>query len=176
MTKVNQAQGAFSVLVDILCVLLPIMVFRSLQISWRDKVAVFILLGLGLFTAGAAVARTVLFNFRSSNPTWDLVPDAIWACVEQNIGIIVASIPALRQLFIIFKKERNVQRSHSSERPFSRGCPFITSPLSSLADNVQSGQVPSLKSPVSTITEKKDTEQDASKDNEPSATMSNVPQ
>ena len=33
---------------DTVCVLLPVMVFGKLQISWRHKLAVFVLLGLGL--------------------------------------------------------------------------------------------------------------------------------
>ena len=36
-----------AVITDLLCVLLPMMVFRTLQASLRDKVAVFIILGLG---------------------------------------------------------------------------------------------------------------------------------
>lgn len=38
----------FAVIMDILCVLLPIMVFRKIQIGWRDKLALFALLALGL--------------------------------------------------------------------------------------------------------------------------------
>ena len=41
-------KAGFAVVMDILCVLLPIMVFGKLNIGWRDKVAVFILLGFGL--------------------------------------------------------------------------------------------------------------------------------
>ena len=65
IAKINEAHGgkkptiayfpaiahpktAFSVFMDILCVLLPIMVFRKVQMSWQDKLAVFTLLGLGL--------------------------------------------------------------------------------------------------------------------------------
>ena len=71
---------------DVLCVLLPIFVCRNLQTSWQDKLAVFLLLGLGLMygfvpssrglftlihgsTAGAAIARTVLYRFLSQDPT-----------------------------------------------------------------------------------------------------------
>lgn len=37
-----------AVVTDLLCVLLPILVFRTLQTSLRDKVAVFLVLALGL--------------------------------------------------------------------------------------------------------------------------------
>ena len=66
MTKVAQFQGGAylqawstvslwthrdvgsAVITDLLCVLLPMLVFRTLQASLRDKVAVFLVLGLGL--------------------------------------------------------------------------------------------------------------------------------
>lgn len=65
ITKINQGWGgSFSVVIllssftymgpvitvimDTICVLLPVLVFGKLQISWRTKLAVFILLGLGL--------------------------------------------------------------------------------------------------------------------------------
>ena len=107
---------ALTIMMDLICVLLPILVYRKLQISWRDKLAVFVLLGLGLLsvlpgfdtsptsltlcsTAGAAIARTLLYKFKSNNPTCkynfhpasrvriktsdyllgDIIPDAIWA-------------------------------------------------------------------------------------------------
>ena len=37
-----------AVMTDLLCVLLPMLLFRTLQVSVRDKVAIFIMLGLGL--------------------------------------------------------------------------------------------------------------------------------
>ena len=65
LTKVNQGWGGsyavtafipaityvrsvITVIMDTLCVLLPVLVFGKIQISWRSKVAVFTLLGLGL--------------------------------------------------------------------------------------------------------------------------------
>ncbi|KAF6222031.1 hypothetical protein HO133_001999 [Letharia lupina] len=171
-TKINQASGAFSVFMDVLCVLLPIMVFGKLQISWRNKLAVFVLLGLGLFTAGAAIARIVLYDFGSENLTWDLVPDAIWSCVEQNIGIIVASTPALRQLFTVFKLQRNVQRSHSSEKPFAGANHFITSPLRTSFEGMQFDKTPSLDSPVSNITEQMEPKQKVDSGNKVNPTTS----
>ncbi|CAD6584705.1 MAG: hypothetical protein ASARMPRED_001840 [Alectoria sarmentosa] len=106
MTKIAQAQGGAAVVTDLLCVLLPMMVFRNLQVDSRDKLAIFFVIGLGLFTAAAAIARTALVDFTSKNPTWDLVPVAIWASLEQNIGIAVASLPALRQLLLTRKNSR----------------------------------------------------------------------
>ena len=76
-TRINEASGgqystkmsssviaylrtAISVVMDVLCVLLPILVYRKLQIDWRDKLAVFIILGLGLL-----LDSTNIFALRS---------------------------------------------------------------------------------------------------------------
>ena len=45
---VTYVRSVITVIMDTLCVLLPILVFGKLQISWRIKLAVFTLLGLGL--------------------------------------------------------------------------------------------------------------------------------
>ncbi|CAD6591213.1 MAG: hypothetical protein ASARMPRED_005264 [Alectoria sarmentosa] len=192
IAKINEAHGgkkptiayfpaiahpktAFSVFMDILCVLLPIMVFRKVQMSWQDKLAVFTLLGLGLLTAGAAAAKTALFNFGDNNITWNAIPNVMWACLEQNIGIIVASIPALRQLFTMFKKQRNPQHSHSSEKPFAGASPFITSPLSPLTEEQQTGHIPSPDSPAGSITKTMEIKLDVDNGDMPNATTSMVP-
>ena len=130
--------------------------------------------------------------------TGDLVPDAIWSwwdflvqqlflfflsqnswglSVEQDIGIIVASTPALRQLFTVFKLQRNVQRSHSSERPFAGANHFITSPLRTSFEGMQFegmqfDKTPSLDSPVSNITEQMEPKQKVDSANKVSPTTS----
>ena len=76
------------------------------------------------------------------------------ASLEQNIGIIVASIPALRQLFTMLKKQRYAQHSCSSGKPFVGGKPFIASPLSPSIEDMQSDQAPSPNSLVGNVTEK----------------------
>ena len=48
MTMVARIQGGSAAITDLLCVLLPMMVFRKLRVSLRDKIAIFIIIGLGL--------------------------------------------------------------------------------------------------------------------------------
>ncbi|KAF6222702.1 hypothetical protein HO133_000749 [Letharia lupina] len=104
MTQITKFQGGSAVITDILCVLLPMLVLRNLQVSQREKIAIFVVIGFGFFTAATAIARTSLVDFTSKNPTWDLIPVAIWSCLEQNIGVSVASLPALPQLLNIRKQ------------------------------------------------------------------------
>lgn len=97
------------------------------------------------------------------------------ASLEQNIGIIVASIPAFRQLFTVFKKHRNTQHSHTSEKPFAGANPFITSPLSPLTEEEQTGHIPFPNSPVSSITKTMEIKLETDNGNTSSPTTSMVP-
>ena len=95
--------------------------------------------------------------------------------VEQNIGIIVASMPSLRQLFTESKKQHSSRHSHTSEKPFRRGNPFIASPPSpSPTDDMQSDHVPSPISPVSSVTGKMEKQQDADNGNKSNPSVSIV--
>ncbi|KAM0800187.1 hypothetical protein BDR22DRAFT_852076 [Usnea florida] len=191
ITKINQAYSVFSIIMDIICVFIPIMVFGNLQHNWRKKLAVFCLLGLGLCTAGAAAARAALYYFEGDDPTWGLIPEAICASVEQNVGIIVTCMPALRQFFTMSNKKCNAGHSASSEKPFAGekpsagekpftgenpfagANPFITSPLSPPTDPRHSEQItPPDSASSSNITEKRHTQQTTGNEDYQSPTLS----
>lgn len=91
--------------------------------------------------------------------------------MEQNIGIIVASIPALNQLLIVFKRKPKAQQSHSSERPFAGANHFITSPLRSSFNDMGSDQIQSPDPSVSVFTEKMDSQQEVEDKNKSSPAM-----
>lgn len=77
--------------------------------SFRTKVALCVLMGMGVFTAGCAVAKAVtLRGIFADDFTFGLTKPATWAAVEQFFGIIVTLIPALRPLLSIF-----LEKSHS---------------------------------------------------------------
>ena len=69
--------------------------------------------------------------------------------MEQNVDIIVASMPVLWQLFTIFRKQRNPHYSHSSEQPFRGGDRLIRSPLHPSIEDTESDNVTSSGSPIS---------------------------
>lgn len=91
--------------------------------------------------------------------------------MEQNIGIIVASMPALNQLLLVFKSTPKAQRSHCSERPFAGANHFITSPLSPSFDDMRSEQIPSPDPSVSIFAEKMDSQQEVENENKSSPTI-----
>ena len=94
---------SIDVITDLVCAGIPILVIHRLQMNYRTKVALCILMGLGVFTAGCAVAKAItLKGVFADDYTWGFTKPATWAAVEQFVGIIIASIPALRPLFSSF--------------------------------------------------------------------------
>lgn len=100
---------AIDVVTDLLCAGIPVLVIHRLQMTFRTKVALCVLMGLGVFTAGCAVAKAItLRGVFADDYTFGFTKPATWAAVEQFVGIIIASVPALRPLLSSF-----LERSHS---------------------------------------------------------------
>ena len=111
---------AVDVVTDLICAAIPILVIHRLQMNTRTKVALCILMGLGVFTAGCAVAKAItLKGVFADDYTWGFTKPATWAAAEQFVGIIIASVPALRPLFGIIRKKSD--DGSGSKRIFSWG-------------------------------------------------------
>ena len=107
---------AIDVVTDLVCAIIPVVVIRQLQMNLRTKVALCGLMGLGVFTAGCAVAKAVaLRGVFADDYAWGFTAPATWAAVEQFVGIIIASVPSLRPLFagLLEKSRRAGSRSYS---------------------------------------------------------------
>ena len=91
--------------------------------------------------------------------------------VEQNVGIIAASIPVLSQLLTIFSDRQNPHFSHSSDELFRRGDHSNRSPLQPSVEDVGS-HIQSLGSSVSTFEKRGGTKGAAESENKPSPTFS----
>lgn len=80
----------------------------------RTRITLILILSLGLFAAGAGIARQ---HFTLQTPTdTTLIHDsyAVWSLVELNVGIIASSLPALKPLFNnFFESMRSTLRSIS---------------------------------------------------------------
>ncbi|MCJ1378141.1 hypothetical protein MMC17_001237 [Xylographa soralifera] len=94
------------ILTDLVCAGIPIFVIHRLQMNNRTKIALCCLMGLGVFTAGCAVAKAVtLVGVFADDYTWGFTQPATWAAIEQFVGIIITSLPALRlQLSNVFER------------------------------------------------------------------------
>ena len=91
---------AIDVVTDLICAGIPTLVIHRLQMKNQTKLALCILMGLGVFTAVCAVTRAItLRGVFTDDYTWGFTKPATWAALEQVIGIIISSVPALRPLF-----------------------------------------------------------------------------
>ena len=73
----------------------------KIQVSLREKLVLYLLMGLGLVASIACIFKIVNSNTlkKSRDNTWDSVPLVIWGFVEQHLAIIAACIPCLKALF-----------------------------------------------------------------------------
>lgn len=101
---------AIDVVTDLVCAAIPVLVIHRLQMGIRSKVALCVLMGLGVFTAGCAVAKAItLRGVFAADYTFGFTKPATWAAVEQFVGIIITSLPTLRPLLRTVR-----EKSHSS--------------------------------------------------------------
>lgn len=94
----NATCGIFA---DFVFALLPIPMLWSVKINMRVKIALFCILGLGLFATAACIVKVVYLSSYGSHGDflWDTVNITIWTSCELNVGIFAASIATLKPLF-----------------------------------------------------------------------------
>jgi hypothetical protein len=80
---------------------IPATFIFKIQVSLREKLVLYLLMGLGLVASIACIFKIVNSNTlkKSRDNTWDSVPLVIWGFVEQHLAIIAACIPCLKALF-----------------------------------------------------------------------------
>ncbi|KAI9666895.1 MAG: hypothetical protein M1831_001400 [Alyxoria varia] len=83
-----------------------------------------LLLGLGFLPAGCAVGKLMTGNKITEDPSWVWVSTESFACWESGLGIVIASIPPLRQLMRLWYhnltcKSRLVEKS-DDRKPLER--------------------------------------------------------
>lgn len=114
---------AIDVVTDLVCAGIPIFITHQLQMNFRTKVALCVLMGLGVFTAGCGVAKAItLRGVFDDDYTWGFMKPGMWAVTEQFVGVIIASVPALRPLFSSF-----LESSHYWSRIFSKAGRYFSS-------------------------------------------------
>jgi hypothetical protein len=86
---------------DVLFATIPIPLIWKLQLNTRTKISLIAILSLGWFACAAAIIKAVQQFNVLNEPDWT-VNDSfnIWNYIEFTIGIIAASLPSLKPLFI----------------------------------------------------------------------------
>ncbi|KAL6718209.1 hypothetical protein ACLMJK_004297 [Lecanora helva] len=95
------AQAIISVVSDFSFAAFPILILWRVQIDFRTKIGLWLLMCLGFITGACCLVRTVL-NCESIplDATYNGIVNWMWRLIEVQVGIIAACIPTLRPLYI----------------------------------------------------------------------------
>lgn len=106
--------SAFHILMDIWILVLPLKLIIRIPRPPRDKIALFIIFGLGVISTIASIVRLQSLRIftLSNDPFYDSLPINTWSMVEVNIGIVCASIPSLKPLLSHAQRHYSEQLSY----------------------------------------------------------------
>ncbi|RYP12168.1 hypothetical protein DL767_011373 [Monosporascus sp. MG133] len=94
-------QGSVCSAVDLILALFPTSLFWNLNMEWKQKASLSVIMGLGIFAMVASIIKTV--HLRAVTVTDDLTYAmaelAIWWTLEAYLVLFAASIPTLRPVF-----------------------------------------------------------------------------
>ncbi|KAK1706144.1 integral membrane protein [Colletotrichum lupini] len=94
--------SATNIIMDVVCLILPLKIIIPLQMAARQKLSLILLFATGGFVCLCAIRRTILLPplFKSKDYTFDIDRQLNWASIEVNAGIVCASVPALKPFFV----------------------------------------------------------------------------
>ncbi|KAI1770224.1 integral membrane protein [Hypoxylon cercidicola] len=115
---VGFVQGSICSVVDLTLAAFPASLFWNLNMEWKQKVSLSVMMGLGVFAMIASIIKTVhLKAITATNDlTYAMAELAIWWTLEAYLVLLAVSIPSLRSLKV---KTTRSQRSHSHSRELS---------------------------------------------------------
>ena len=97
LERIIISQAIISIISDFFLSAFPILILRKVQISFRSKLGLCALMGLGVITGSLSLVRTVLnWQNETDDPTWASIPNWYWRSWEVVFGIVAACIPTLR--------------------------------------------------------------------------------
>lgn len=106
---------------DFLLASLPIPLVWQLQLNKRTKISLIFVLSLGLFACIAAIMRVRLTKTVLSDPNRFVHDEySLWNTIELNVGIVAASLPAIKPLINRFLDVARVFKSGLS-KPSAQG-------------------------------------------------------
>lgn len=100
ITNVSYFISAVSILTDWTCAILPAIILWDVQLQFRIKLPVMIILGLGFVASAATLVRLrylVVYN-RPDKYLLNVAHIAIWSIAESGLGLIAGSMATLRPL------------------------------------------------------------------------------
>ncbi|KZL85847.1 integral membrane protein [Colletotrichum incanum] len=118
---------SYSVLTDLLCSFLPLVVVWQVRIPLSTKLSVGGLMSLGLIATGFGIARAASLGLKTSDLSYVYAVTAIWSNLELYLGIIAGNLALSRSLWFYFFGEKQVptypsaygQSSHRSRSAYN---------------------------------------------------------
>ncbi|CAI7633259.1 unnamed protein product [Penicillium glandicola] len=98
--KLQVASASIQLISDVAILLLPQQVIWSLKMTWRKRMGVSIIFGLGLLACISAIFRleTTIVHGKAADAIWTLAPLAFWATAEMTCGFFIVSLPCIPKI------------------------------------------------------------------------------
>ncbi|KAL2824403.1 hypothetical protein BDW59DRAFT_172924 [Aspergillus cavernicola] len=105
-----------AVICDLILALLPIVLVSKLQMNFRTKAALAVILGLGCIASTAVIVRIpYLPYYKDEDFLYATTDISIWSNVEAGLGITAGSLVTVRPLFRFFRGT-GYEQQHRSHR------------------------------------------------------------
>ncbi|KAH7317763.1 phosphatidylserine decarboxylase [Rhexocercosporidium sp. MPI-PUGE-AT-0058] len=99
-TNIGLFNSIVNILTDVLFASLPIPIVWKLQVNMRTKISLICILSLGYFACVCSIVKTTIQVHVFENPDATRHDKyTIWNALELYVGLLAASLPALRPLF-----------------------------------------------------------------------------
>ncbi|KAL1642596.1 hypothetical protein SLS58_005365 [Diplodia intermedia] len=94
------SHAAINIFSDAVIIILPMPVFKGLNLPTKQKIALMAIFALGAFGAVTSILRlqSLYAVAGSADQSYDNVDAAVWSNVEINVAIICASLPTFKAL------------------------------------------------------------------------------
>ncbi|RDW92530.1 hypothetical protein BP5796_01924 [Coleophoma crateriformis] len=113
-TKIGLFNSCVNIITDVVFAIIPIPILWGLQINIRTRLTLTAILGLGYFACACAIVKAILQTKVLSSPDYTFHDSYfVWNAVELYVGILAASLPALRPLFISLLETAHSLRSRN---------------------------------------------------------------
>ncbi|KAJ4368026.1 hypothetical protein N0V83_006381 [Neocucurbitaria cava] len=110
-------QAGFSIITDLICSLLPIVIMWNIQLPFRKKLSISVLMGLGLVCTACSAVRAKSLDAKAQDLAYEYGIVAIWAITELCLGIIATNLGLSRSMYYYFSKRAEMSTQRSSGRP-----------------------------------------------------------
>ncbi|KAF2261908.1 hypothetical protein CC78DRAFT_570174 [Lojkania enalia] len=120
------ANAAISIALDFWMLAIPLSQLVHLKLAWKKKVGVALMFCVGTLSLFSVTVVSILrlqslVHFANSrNPTWDQYGVNLWSCVELNVGIICACMPAIRVVLVRFFPRIFGSTKHTSNQYYAK--------------------------------------------------------